>query len=472
MKKFAIVAVLVIAMGSIAFAQARPGGIAREAAMGGSQVGTGLVLNPFIMDDPSLMLVNPAYQAMYRDYGWANISGGSLSGLSSNNNGWGNQNAGVAFNLNGEWNAGAILSYDPSAVNFVASTISGSGIMQRASQSIPSVVNTWEAVVSHHGSSLDWGLGVMYGWSGSDSKTNTPTTSSDNDASSSMWGFRAGINNDLGGGSSFDASAALRLDKATDKLVSTPTAPGSGGEYSASGTELQFNARGKFHMNAKWDFVPYGTFINVSAEPKEDAPPTGATAVNGSAKYSVNAYALGVGGQYHSGGLYLAGGMSWQTAQFKLETSTTTPTSSSTTTLKYSAIPVVNVGGEWWFLDWLGGRMGYYRSIGKVSIKNESSNAGGSTSAEGSSSGSFVTIPGFGSFGFPIAGVNSNIAVGGLNPGNWDGLVTLGVGMKFGGFALDATVSDEALRRGFGLVGAQDNINTFGYMTASYNFAE
>jgi len=116
--------------------------------------------------------------------------------------------------------------------------------------------------------------------------------------------------------------------------------------------------------------------------------------------------------------------------------------------------------------------MGYYRSIGSVSIKNESSGPGGSTSAEGSSSSNFVTIPGFGSFGFPIAGVNSSVAVGALNPGNWDGLVTLGLGMKFGGFALDATVSDEALRRGFGLVGAQDNINTFGYMSASYYFGE
>ena len=62
------------------------------------------------------------------------------------------------------------------------------------------------------------------------------------------------------------------------------------------------------------------------------------------------------------------------------------------------------------------------------------------------------------------------LLIGGLNPGNYDGLVTLGVGLKFGNFALDATVSEEALRRGIGLIGASDAINTFGYMTASYNF--
>jgi hypothetical protein len=48
--------------------------------------------------------------------------------------------------------------------------------------------------------------------------------------------------------------------------------------------------------------------------------------------------------------------------------------------------------------------------------------------------------------------------------------VTLGLGFKFGGFALDATVSEEALRRGFGLIGSQDNLNSFGYITTSYNF--
>ena len=64
---------------------------------------------------------------------------------------------------------------------------------------------------------------------------------------------------------------------------------------------------------------------------------------------------------------------------------------------------------------------------------------------------------------------NSWVSAGGYSK---DGLVTLGVGMKFGGFAIDATVSEDALRRGLGLIGAHDDINTFGYMTASYYFGE
>ena len=75
MKNLAIVAVLILAVSVGVFAQgAKSGGIARQVAMGGSNAGTSLVLNPFIMDDPALMLVNPAYQAAYHDYGWANVA--------------------------------------------------------------------------------------------------------------------------------------------------------------------------------------------------------------------------------------------------------------------------------------------------------------------------------------------------------------------------------------------------------------
>ncbi len=110
-----------------------------------------------------------------------------------------------------------------------------------------------------------------------------------------------------------------------------------------------------------------------------------------------------------------------------------------------------NIGAEWWFTDWLAGRGGYYRSPGWANYKHEDSNPPGSN--ENTSS-----LP------------NSAIFIGGLNAGNNDGLVTLGLGFKFGGFSLDATVSEEALRRGFGLIGSQDNVNSFGYITTSYSF--
>ena len=117
MKKLAIILILVLVGISIVFSQAKPGGIARQAAMGGSFAGQGLVLNPFIMMDPALLLVNPAYQDRYKDYMWSNLVGGRVEGWDSVDNGYGHQNAGIAFGVSDAFTLGAILSYDPSAAN-------------------------------------------------------------------------------------------------------------------------------------------------------------------------------------------------------------------------------------------------------------------------------------------------------------------------------------------------------------------
>lgn len=457
LKKLATTLVVVAVVAGSVFADAKNGGIARQIAMGGSQAGSGLVLNPFIMDDPALMLLNPAYQSMYKDYAWMNIGGGTLTGLSTGNNGYGQQNAGLAFAFGREWSFGAILSYDPSAVNAIGSLIGGGGIgpsiYQRAAQTIPGVANVWEVLATYDMGSVDIGFGFMYGSSNFDSTSSVSPagTSRTAEASSRLFGFRAGANVDLGSGSSLDLSAALRLDKANDK-ISTNT--GSAGEYSASGTEIQFQARGKFKMSNKVNFVPYGMIAILSAEPKEDAVPTGGTAQTITSKVSALAFAIGVGGEYRTPTFYLAGGLSFQSVRIKGESGNFPAAGQNgTVTATLTGLPVINIGGEWWFTDWLAGRGGYYRSIATLKFKNEGSAPGASFTGE-----SNRTVP------------NSFLLVGGINPANHDGLVTLGLGFRFGGFALDATVSEEALRRGLGLIGSQDNINTFGYLTASYNF--
>jgi hypothetical protein len=439
--------VLAVVAGSV-FGEAKNGGIARQIAMGGSQAGSGLILNPFIMNDPALILLNPSYQAMYKDYAWMNIGGGTLTGLTTGNNGYGSQNAGVAFALGREWSLGAILSYDPSAANAVA------GLIGR--QSIPSIANVWELVAAYDMGSIDLGFGFMYGSSHNDGKTTVPApaVSTDNEASASMFGFRAGANIDLGGGSSFDVSGALRLDKATDNMKNNPVQAGQGGEYSASGTEIQFSARGKFKMSNKVNFVPYGLFATLSAEPKEDSPPNSVPATTATREISAMAYAFGVGGEYRTPTFYMAGGLSLQSASLesKFSSGTATPTD-STNTATYFALPVVNLGGEWWFTDWLAGRAGYYRALAKIKNETETTSGGVTISTENSNS-------------FP----HSFLLVGGMNPATYDGVVTLGLGFRFGGFSLDATISEEALRRGLGLIGSQDNINTFGYLNAAYSF--
>jgi hypothetical protein len=462
MKRVATIALLVAIVGSSAFSDAKNGGIARQLSMGGSNAGLRLVVNPFLMHDPSYMLVNPAYQTMYKDYIWMNVGGGTLNGLSTGDNGYGNQFSGVSFGLDKTWTVGAIMSYDPSFANQVSTLLAGAPspgfglpalppfIQDRGAQTIPSIANVWEVLGSYDGKDLDLGLAVMYGSSNNETKNSTPAptaSSSETEASSSVLGFRAGMNMDLGSGSEWGASAAFRMDKATDNITNNPAVAGAGGEYSASGSEIQVQTRAKLKVSNKFSFVPYAMFANLSAEPKQDSPVSGGTATTRSEKVTAMALAVGAGGEFKTSDFFLAGGISFQTANAKLEQSI--PGTTVTGELTYTAMPVLNLGAEWWFTNWLAGRGGYYRALASTKVKGESP-AGTSETTTG--------LP------------HSFLAIGGFGPSNYDGIVTLGLGMRFGGFALDATVSEEALRRGFGLVGAQDNINSFGYITTSFNF--
>lgn len=476
MRRCFTIFVLLFVVGSYGLSQAKPGGIARQISLGGSNLGIGVVMNPFIVDDPSRILLNPAQQARYRNYFWWNVGGGTLNGLSTGDNGYGNQNVGVSFGIGSKLTLGAILSYDPSAMAQVANTLQGQapitiggvtipaipsyvpnanrGAGVTGPQAIPSLGNVFQILAAYNVGTLDLGFAFMYGDASSTTTTNpAPNQSTETEASARMFGFTAGMNLDLGSGSSFGASAGLRLDKAKDIVTINPVVAGQGGEYSASGTEIMVDARLRLRMSNRVNFVPYAGFLNVTAEPTQDAPVNGGVARTDSRKFSTMALGVGAGAEYHTPTVYVAGGVSFQTASVKMEFSQSTPPSGSTQTFTYTAIPVFNIGAEWWFTDWLAGRGGYYRSPGKANIKGETTAGGTTTTTETSQ---------------PIP--NSAMLVGGINPTTYDGLVTLGLGFKFGGFSLDATVSEEALRRGFGLVGAQDNINSFGYITTSYSW--
>jgi hypothetical protein len=448
MMRFAIVAVLVLALSMQAMGDAKWGGKARQISMGGSTAGSGLAVNPFIYDDPALILLNPAFVSRYQDYVWWNIGGGTLNGLSTNDNGYNSQNAGISFGLSKEFTLGAVLSYDPSVGNALTALpglLGGSGIYQRAPQSVSQMANVWELLGSYDLGTLDLGFGFMYGGSSTESESSVGSVSGKSEASLSMIGARAGFIADLGSGTMVDGSVTFRTNSLTDEI--TP----NGGKYSASATELMAALRAKLRVSNKFSFVPYGTFMMVSGEPKEDTPPTGLTGTTSTLDLSVTALALGVGGEYRTGDLLLAGGLGFNMASAKLEfANSAAPTANFDSTLSYMGLPVINMGAEWWFTEWLAGRAGYFRSLGTVTLKGEHDDA---------------------TFEQSFTAPYSQLLIGGALGTQSDGsLITLGLGVRFGNFAMDATVSEEALRRGFGVVGAQDNINSFGFMTASYNF--
>ncbi len=453
-KAIAIVGILAIATGA-ALADAKPGGIARQLSMGGASVGSGLALNPFIFRDPAYMLVNPAYQAWYKDYIWLNIAGGRVAGFSTSDNSYGAQNVGVNFALAKRFTLGAILSYDPSVANTVVSSLASfvNTVQPGRAQTGLAPVEVFELTGTVNLGSMDVGVGLLYGRSKNDASTDGPPPASVNaEHSASVFGIRAGLLWKLGRGSAVDASAAFRMDNASDDITGTNSAgsPTNNGEYSASATEISVVGRATLRTSRRVSFVPYAAFGYISGEPKQDSPPTGSTAFQGTSKSSATVFAVGAGLEYRTSEFYLAGGASWQTASLKTETTPPPPGATTTVTNSVTGLPVFNLGAEWWFLEWLAGRFGYYRSFTTTTNKTEPPT------------------------GAPITETNRFTGVSIVSIGNYSGtdnsLITLGIGVQFGGFALDAMVSEDALRRGLGLLGSDDNLNTLGYVTANYSF--
>lgn len=463
-RKVTILLVILAVASTSLFAQAKPGGIARELAMGAARTDRNVAMNPFIVMDPSWMIGNPAYLMKYSDYAWFNIAGGTVNGYGGENV-YGNQFGGVNFSFGKEIAIGAILSYDASVTNNLwapLNTYIGASTRPAANPArgmgSPLPIEVFEVLAAFDMGDLEVGLGLSYGWSNQDMENTTaPPNSLTSEASlaAHTLGLRAGLRMDMGGGSAFDAAAGVRMDKVTDKYSVGGTGNGTGeSEYGASATEIEALARLSLKMSKRFTLVPYGVMRLYSTTPEEAARLVGQAETKYSYEASWFSMAVGLGGEVRVKDFYLAGGLSYAMMKQKTETNpNSTPTSKTTTsTQTITAFPVFNLGVEYPVLDWLMVRGGYYRAFANVAGKTEV--AEGATSEQSLSLG------------------NSGVAYGGYAPaGNDDnGLMTLGVGMHFGAFAMDACISEQALRRGLGMIGSADNINTFGYLTLSYSF--
>jgi hypothetical protein len=478
-RRIAICTLLILAFDASAFAQAQPGGIARQIAMGGAQytttAGTNTVFNPFIYQDPAWALINPAYQGWYRDYLWLNVAGGGVTGANASENTYGSQFGGFGIGFGKEWTVGAILSYDPSYANTLARAggflnqfintarptrlvgVTGTVIGSQPAGVLPAV-EVFELISAYKVSDMSIGLALSYGWTNKDIKVDpapaAPTISS-GEIGGRMFGVRAGAIVDLGSGNSVEGAFAFRSDKAYDRFSITGTgAPTGSSDYSATANEFQLSLRGRLRLSNKVNFIPYGVFRTVSATPKEEAILSNQTSTTYDLKRNVLTYAFGGGLDYTSKTVYLAAGVSIAKERTRdEETNPTTVILSRTTRDGRSSFPVFNVGAELYLAEWITGRVGYYRALGNRNLVTEVSTAAGTITTDGD-----------------LSGGSSVVGISGYGPIPDNSLITLGLGIRVAGFALDATVSDEALRRGLGLIGASDNINTFGYLTLSFSF--
>ena len=467
MKRAIVTGFLVIALAGSAFSQAKPGGVARMVSMGGALYGTNTVLNPYVYKDPAWILVNPAYQSMYRDYVWLNVAGGGVTGANGAENTASSQFGGLNVGMGKTFTLGVLLNYDPSYANAIGGTggmltnfvnIARPGrvnpVIVAQPAGAPPPVASLEALATFQLDEMHLGLGVQYGWTSKDAEGTTATTSTTGEIGTSVIGVRAGMVWDIGSGNSFDANAAFRLANASDSYTVSGTAPATGtSEYTASSTDISVNLRGRFRLSNRVGIVPVGAFRTISSEPKEESILSNQTASTYSLTRSNLLILAGVGAEYTTRVFYLAGGLAFATTSMKDEETNRNGanTGSITTTTGSTSFPIINIGGEWHFTDWMDGRLGYYRSLGSDSRKVEVSQ--NQSTVEGT-----------------LFNPSSIVGISGYGPVPDNSLVTLGVGIHFDGFALDATVSEEALRRGLGLLGSGDSINTFGYITLSYSF--
>ena len=420
-----------------ALADGQLGGVARQLSMGGGAA-RGIAVNPFIWNDPIQIYLNPAYGNMYRDYIWLNAGGGGLTGTTTNNDGYGLQHGGVNFSLGDKISVGSILSYDPTVTNQVAGALAPGGVGINSGLTLAPVEVLQFMGTFAFGQSSSLGLRVLYGWSANDniaSGTGTTPMEGTNEFTASVIGLVAGIYFDMGSGSALEGSVAFASSSAEDALGQSAT-PVTG---EANATEIGLNARGKLRINNKVNFIPAIGFGTASGDGTNGGTAATTVDISGTTLY------IGAGADLTVGDFYLAGGVTYFMGDME---TTTTPTGGmgTTTSSNTSGFPVIQIGGEWAFTDWLTGRL----PVTIVdSIRFLPRNPSGTGTIEMN----------------PFGGL-SNVAVGGYAA---DNLVVLGLAGEFGNAGIEATVSESALRRGFGLIGSTDNINSFGYVTLNYN---
>jgi hypothetical protein len=469
--KTTLCAILCLGLASAAFGQAKPGGVARMISMGGANLGSSTVFNPFIYQDPSWLLVNPAYEGLYRDYLWLNVAGGGVTGANGSENTYGNQFGGFGIGFGKDWTFGVVMSYDPSYANTLARpggflnqfiNTARPGRFNQVTGAAPfgvlPPVEVLELIAAYKMTDMTLGFAFTYGRTNKDASVDpapaAPAISS-GEIGGHMFGVRAGVIFDMGSGNSVEGALAFRSDKAFDNYTVGGTGAGTGSSnYSATATEFQVSIRARLRVSNKVNFVPYGAFRTLSPDPKEDAILTGQTASTYGLSRNVLTYAFGGGLEYTSKTIYLAAGASLAKERVKDEATNPAPATLSSTSIdSRTSFPVFNIGAEWSLADWIAARAGYYRSFGNRLLQTQSTTATASSTVEGN-----------------LFGGSSIVGISGYGPVPDNSLITLGLGLKVAGFALDATVSEEALRRGLGLIGAQDNINTFGYVTISFAF--
>ncbi|MEO8398841.1 MAG: hypothetical protein ABI550_03390 [Ignavibacteriaceae bacterium] len=366
--------------------------------------------NPYLVD-PEAIKVNPAWASEYYNFLWGDI--GSNAGAAFGNGSAG-QFAGFNFRLSKDFTLGGMLTRN----DFNSASIGRLdpfGIVAAIPQAIR-LNNNLEALASYKLGNLALGLGVAF--ASTKNETSPPQGAASTNATASQIGINAGVLAQFTQTILLDVGVSLILPSA--KLE-----PDQGNTTKVSQTIIGANARLFWKYSSKLRFVPGAAFLTSSGTFDNGAASTDLT--------SITLFGVGVGFEYTEGDFMFVGGPGLASTSLKTPAGTNnTPPELTTSSLIF---PVWNLGAEWHATDWLIGRLGYTASTGNTKTQT------GTT---------------------PNAITETTITF--FGPTN----VTLGIGFRFGGFALDATVNADVLRQGLNNIGGGGA--TFAYLSTSYGF--
>lgn len=383
----------------------RYGGYARLYSMGD---------NPYIVD-PDNIKQNPAYSSIYSNFIWGDI--GEYNGDVTDGNG---QFLGLNYAVNKDFTLGAIFSRNDFLSSSIAS-IDPFGLVSLINNDVEENVivplnNNLEVLGSYRFGNSILGVGISYS---SSSNEMNPAAGIGSNGSASQIGINVGYIGKVSREFEFDFSAALLMPSASYEPSDTTQSM-----YDASQTLIYAMARGRLELSKKFSLVPTVNLFLGSGSIDVDNRSFDLTSYLG--------LGVGLGLQYKIDNLIIAGGPAFR---YDSETEAAVDTTIPELTSSYCTFPAWNFGAEWMFNDWLIGRIGYVAS-------------------------SY-------SFTYEIPATNTTVNEY-SRTGYMEGDIRLGVGFRFGGFNLDATINDDVLREGFNLVGG--GTKTFAYLSASFGF--
>ncbi len=288
------------------------------------------------------------------------------------------------------------------------------------------------------------GAQIYTGSRTAEDKDEAPNTSSTTTSKLSTLGFDLGAvynTAQLRG----ELAVRVRMNSRSEKTQSSSGGTSTSQEVSLDGgMELGVNARAFYKLNNTYDLVPTLSFYNVSSKIKIDpAPPTGSEAVEG----SETAFEVGLGLNAKTKNALLIGGVSFVRATEEVKTTNLNGNAGDTRTetLTSTLLPRINLGLEYYALDWLTVRLGYFKTMGGEERVIEQ-RVGNNTTKTTSTRNGFSAPNYLGDF------------------------ISVGVGMHFGDWNMNFAVNGTFLRNGPNFVGGNTTSPLFAVFSSSYRF--